>query len=128
MMSASSIASKCIGSDGDSDSQLKCIITELLEQDVSDEDYTSRIFLVYSAALVFFMQAGFAMICAGSVRKKNVGNSMLKNLLDAVSCVAFEIGNEKHHERSIMQYSFHNFLTASLVIGTLRFLLHVLCH
>ncbi len=126
-MSASSITSKCLGSDGDSDSQLKCIITELLEQDVNDEDYTSRIFLVYSAALVFFMQAGFAMICAGSVRKKNVGNSMLKNLLDAVSCVVFEISNEKHHEQSIMLYSFHNFLTASLVIGTLRFL-YILCH
>jgi hypothetical protein len=70
---------------GDQDAQMKCVIDLLLEQDVADENYTSRIFLVYSAALVFFMQAGFAMICAGSVRKKNVGNSMLKNLLDAVS-------------------------------------------
>jgi len=69
--------------DGDQDAQMKCVIDLLLEQDVADENYTSRIFLVYSAALVFFMQAGFAMICAGSVRKKNVGNSMLKNLLDA---------------------------------------------
>ena len=85
-MSASLIQTKCLGSgDGDTETQLKCVINELLEQDVEDENYTSRIFLVYSAALVFFMQAGFAMICAGSVRKKNVGNSMLKNLLDAVS-------------------------------------------
>ena len=29
------------------------------------------------------MQAGFAMVCAGAVRKKNVQNTMLKNLLDA---------------------------------------------
>ena len=29
------------------------------------------------------MQAGFAMLCAGAVRKKNVQNTMLKNLLDA---------------------------------------------
>lgn len=40
-------------------------------------------FLLFSGALVFFMQAGFAMLCAGSVRLKNVKNIMLKNLLDA---------------------------------------------
>lgn len=34
-------------------------------------------------ALVFMMQSGFAMLCAGSVRQKNVKNIMLKNLLDA---------------------------------------------
>lgn len=31
-------------------------------------------FLIYAASLVFFMQAGFAMLCAGSVQKKNVQN------------------------------------------------------
>lgn len=87
-MSAEEIRTKCLGSgDGDQDSQLNCVVNLLLAQDVEDEQYTSRIFLVYSAALVFFMQAGFAMICAGSVRKKNVGNSMLKNLLDAVRMI-----------------------------------------
>ena len=40
-------------------------------------------YLLFAAALVFFMQAGFAMLCAGSVRQKNVKNIMLKNLLDA---------------------------------------------
>jgi Amt family ammonium transporter len=29
------------------------------------------------------MQAGFAMVCAGAVRRKNLQNTMLKNLLDA---------------------------------------------
>jgi len=40
-------------------------------------------FLLFAGALVFLMQAGFAMLCAGSVRQKNVKNIMLKNLLDA---------------------------------------------
>ncbi|KAG7368264.1 ammonium transporter AMT2a [Nitzschia inconspicua] len=40
-------------------------------------------FLLFAGAVVFLMQAGFAMLCAGSVRQKNVKNIMLKNLLDA---------------------------------------------
>ncbi|GMI38917.1 hypothetical protein TeGR_g2645 [Tetraparma gracilis] len=40
-------------------------------------------YFLFAAALVFFMQCGFAMLCAGSVREKNVKNIMLKNLLDA---------------------------------------------
>lgn len=47
-----------------------------------DEDL-NRWLIVFAASLVFFMQAGFAMLCAGCVRKKNVQNTMLKNLLDA---------------------------------------------
>jgi len=40
-------------------------------------------YLLFAATMVFFMQAGFAMLCAGSVRQKNVKNIMLKNILDA---------------------------------------------
>ena len=39
--------------------------------------------LVVSGAMIFFMQTGFAVLCAGAVRIKNVQNTMLKNLLDA---------------------------------------------
>ena len=44
---------------------------------------TNVFFLIFCATMVFFMQAGFAMLCAGSVRQKNVKNILLKNLLDA---------------------------------------------
>mmetsp|Transcript_18891 Transcript_18891/g.52510 ORF Transcript_18891/g.52510 Transcript_18891/m.52510 type:complete len:512 (-) Transcript_18891:175-1710(-) len=46
-------------------------------------DGINTFFLLFAGALVFLMQSGFAMLCAGSVRQKNVKNIMLKNLLDA---------------------------------------------
>lgn len=40
-------------------------------------------FLIFAGALVYFMQTGFAMLCAGSIRSKNVSNVLLWNLLDS---------------------------------------------
>merc|ERR1740130_532026 len=40
-------------------------------------------YMLYSGTLVFFMQAGFGVLEAGSVRIKNTRNILLKNLLDA---------------------------------------------
>jgi len=42
----------------------------------------TMIWLVVAAALVFFMQAGFAMVEAGLTRAKNASNIMMKNLMD----------------------------------------------
>ncbi len=40
------------------------------------------IWLVIAAALVFFMQAGFAMVETGLTRAKNASNILMKNLMD----------------------------------------------
>jgi Amt family ammonium transporter len=46
--------------------------------------------LLVAAVLVFFMQAGFAMVEAGFVRAKNTTNILMKNVLDVgIGAVAF---------------------------------------
>ena len=40
------------------------------------------VWYLVGAALVFFMQAGFAMVEAGFTRAKNAGNIIMKNLMD----------------------------------------------
>ncbi|MDR1440605.1 MAG: ammonium transporter [Clostridiales bacterium] len=40
------------------------------------------IWVLFGTALVFFMQAGFAMVETGFTRAKNAGNIILKNLMD----------------------------------------------
>ena len=48
------------------------------------------VWTLLAAFLVFFMQAGFAMVEAGFTRAKNACNIIMKNLLDfAVGCLAF---------------------------------------
>jgi Amt family ammonium transporter len=62
---------------------LQCI-SNTFQQHEADRNADLRNFLfVIAGAMIFFMQTGFAMLCAGSVRLKNVQNTMLKNLLDA---------------------------------------------
>jgi len=58
---------------------LQCIAKSLDETNVG----VNTFFLIFAASLVFYMQTGFAMLCAGFVRNKNVQNSLLKNIIDA---------------------------------------------
>ena len=59
------------------------------------EDVSTIVFGVWflvGAALVFWMQAGFAMVEAGFTRAKNAGNIIMKNLMDfCLGTVSFMI-------------------------------------
>ena len=55
-------------------------IMELVETAVTGEVF--GVWFLIGAALVFFMQAGFAMVETGFTRAKNAGNIIMKNLMD----------------------------------------------
>jgi len=49
---------------------------------VMDSTDADNQWMLQSGYMVFFMQAGFAMVEGGFTRAKNVGNIMMKNLMD----------------------------------------------
>ncbi len=56
-----------------------------VEVDTSVEVFQNAfdmVWLVLAATLVFFMQAGFAMVESGLTRSKNAGNILMKNMMD----------------------------------------------
>jgi ammonium transporter, Amt family len=54
------------------------------------QTHADYVWTLVAAALVFFMQAGFAMVEAGFTRAKNAVNIMMKNLMDfAIGSIAF---------------------------------------
>ncbi|MEE0913987.1 MAG: ammonium transporter [Ruminococcus sp.] len=55
-------------------------IRELVSEATSAEVF--GVWFLIGAALVFWMQAGFAMVEAGFTRAKNTGNIIMKNLMD----------------------------------------------
>ena len=67
-------------------------ITTLIAETVSSEVF--GIWFLIGAALVFFMQAGFAMVETGFTRAKNAGNIIMKNLMDFCigTCVFIPLG------------------------------------
>ena len=55
-------------------------LTSMITQSVNDQVF--GIWFLIGAALVFWMQAGFAMVETGFTRAKNAGNIIMKNLMD----------------------------------------------
>ena len=60
-------------------------LTEELMSTITDNvtgEILTGVWFLIGAALVFWMQAGFAMVEAGFTRAKNAGNIIMKNLMD----------------------------------------------
>ena len=57
-------------------SNLEQTITQIVDKEAF------AIWFLIGAALVFFMQCGFAMVETGFTRAKNAGNIIMKNLMD----------------------------------------------
>ena len=64
-------------------------MTEEIMNAISSEVY--GVWFLIGAALVFWMQAGFAMVEAGFTRAKNTGNIIMKNLMDLISSQIMQI-------------------------------------
>ncbi|GKY93678.1 hypothetical protein MPSEU_000335100 [Mayamaea pseudoterrestris] len=90
-MSGSSIFETCLAQFPDTSSQLSellgCVSDQNEQANLSAAqnvaDGVNSFFILFGGALVFMMQAGFAMLCAGSIRAKNTRNVILWNLLDS---------------------------------------------
>jgi len=75
--------------------------------------YADSLWLMVCGFLVFFMQCGFALLEAGTVRAKNTKNILLKNLLDACvgALIWYTVGF------SIAYDSGHGFIGGSATTG-----------
>ena len=68
----------------------KVLILLILKEEIIMYSSVDTIWVLLGAALVFFMQAGFAMVETGFTRAKNAGNIIMKNTLDfTIGSIAF---------------------------------------
>jgi len=95
---------------------LECVANMFEDDQKARWDDLKSFLLVFCGALIFLMQSGFAMVCAGAVRTKNVQNTMLKNLLDACGAAVafFLVGNA-------FAFGGQHINTATTFIGTSEF-------
>ena len=63
--------------------EVNALITAATEGVFLKAGIADSLWLMLCAFLVFFMQCGFALLEAGTVRAKNTKNILMKNLLDA---------------------------------------------
>ena len=78
----------------DSDTTEEVIVEEVAEEETSQLETLianlDTVWMLVAAFLVFFMQAGFALVEAGFVRARNVTNILMKNFFDlALGSIAF---------------------------------------
>lgn len=73
---SSALSAQSNGGDAPTTDELLACMSSHLSGDRGAREFSRVVLVVYSAALVFMMQSGFAMVCAGAVRKKNVQNTV----------------------------------------------------
>lgn len=117
---------------------LRCISNQfdVLEDTIVASSMQQRDWLmIYAGALIFFMQAGFATLVGGSVRKKNLQNTMLKNLLDVCGAAiafwatgyAFAYGGDGTNDKDITFVGTKNFFAIDLTDDALWFFQFAFC-
>ena len=73
-------------------------VTEAIDSKVGEvQQNLNIVWTILSAALVFWMGAGFAMLEGGFTRAKNAGNIMAKNLMTMM----FQAGLNREHRWSL---------------------------
>ena len=73
----------CGGETNSIDVPIHRAMTDTASRLLALEGAVDTFYYLFVGSLVFFMQAGFGLLEAGSVRTKNTKNILLKNLLDA---------------------------------------------
>jgi len=78
-----------LAQEGDTTVDVTVVEAELVERftgtaaDIAQTVILDNIFIFIAGVLVFFMQAGFALLAVGLTRAKNSANMMMKSLMDA---------------------------------------------